>query len=122
MCKPIGALIIGSLASLLNVLGYKYLTPFIQKRLRIHDTCGVHNLHGMPGVLAGIFGAIMAALATENSYDYSLYEEKLGQIVDIHPIDDVVPAVAAKTAQRIVQRNATIYPIAIILRPCDTYY
>ncbi|XP_015187756.1 PREDICTED: ammonium transporter Rh type B isoform X2 [Polistes dominula] len=74
MCKPIGALIIGSLAGLLSVLGYKYLTPFIQKRLRIHDTCGVHNLHGMPGVLAGIFGAIMAALATQNSYDYSLYE------------------------------------------------
>ncbi|KAI4481849.1 hypothetical protein M0804_009370 [Polistes exclamans] len=74
MCKPIGALIIGSLAGLLSVLGYKYLTPFIQKRLGIHDTCGVHNLHGMPGVLAGIFGAIMAALATQNSYDYSLYE------------------------------------------------
>ncbi|KAI4484356.1 hypothetical protein M0802_013132, partial [Mischocyttarus mexicanus] len=28
MCKPIGALIIGSLASLLNVLGDKYLTVF----------------------------------------------------------------------------------------------
>nr|XP_050863671.1 ammonium transporter Rh type B isoform X2 [Vespula vulgaris] len=74
MCEPIGALIVGSLAGLLSVLGYTYLTPFIQKRLRIHDTCGVHNLHGMPGVLAGIFGAIMAALATQNSYDYSLYE------------------------------------------------
>lgn len=48
--------------------------PFIQKRLRIHDTCGVHNLHGMPGVLAGIFGALMAGLATENTYHYSLYE------------------------------------------------
>nr|KAF7390689.1 hypothetical protein H0235_017851 [Vespula pensylvanica] len=74
MCEPIGALIVGSLAGLLSVLGYTYLTPFIQKRLRIHDTCGVHNLHGMPGVLAGIFGAIMAALATQNSYNYSLYE------------------------------------------------
>lgn len=74
MCEPFGALVIGSLAGLLSVLGYKYLTPLIQKRLRIHDTCGVHNLHGMPGVLGGIFGALMAALATEASYDYSLYE------------------------------------------------
>lgn len=74
MCEPIGALVVGSFAGLLSVLGYKYLTPFIQKRLRIHDTCGVHNLHGMPGVLAGIFGALMAGLATEISYDYSLYE------------------------------------------------
>nr|XP_031843773.1 ammonium transporter Rh type A isoform X2 [Nomia melanderi] len=74
MCEPVGALVVGSLAGLLSVLGYKYLTPMIQKHLRIHDTCGVHNLHGMPGVLAGIFGALMAGLATEASYDYSLYE------------------------------------------------
>ncbi|CAK9807154.1 Ammonium transporter Rh type B [Anthophora plagiata] len=74
MCQPVGALVIGALAGLLSILGYKYLTPLIQKRLRIHDTCGVHNLHGMPGVLGGIFGALMASLATEASYDYSLYE------------------------------------------------
>ncbi|XP_076171931.1 uncharacterized protein LOC143148961 isoform X2 [Ptiloglossa arizonensis] len=74
MCEPVGALIVGSMAGLLSVLGYKYLTPLIQKRLRIHDTCGVHNLHGIPGVLGGIFGALMAGLATEASYDYSLYE------------------------------------------------
>ncbi|KAK9304112.1 hypothetical protein QLX08_004388 [Tetragonisca angustula] len=74
MCKPVGALVVGALAGLLSVLGYKYLTPLIQKRLRIHDTCGVHNLHGMPGVLGGIFGALMAGLANEASYDYSLYE------------------------------------------------
>ncbi|KAK1134644.1 hypothetical protein K0M31_007424 [Melipona bicolor] len=74
MCKPVGALVVGAVAGLLSVLGYKYLTPLIQKRLRIHDTCGVHNLHGMPGVLGGIFGALMAGLANEDSYDYSLYE------------------------------------------------
>ncbi|XP_071859155.1 rhesus blood group-associated glycoprotein Rh50 isoform X3 [Bombus fervidus] len=74
MCQPVGALIVGGLAGVLSVSGYKYLTPLIQKRLRIHDTCGVHNLHGMPGVLGGIFGALMAGIATEASYDYSLYE------------------------------------------------
>ncbi|XP_033209252.1 ammonium transporter Rh type B-B isoform X2 [Belonocnema kinseyi] len=74
MCEPIGALAIGCIAGVLSVLGYKYLTPLIQKKLRIHDTCGVHNLHGMPGVLAGIFGALMAGIATENAYNYSLYE------------------------------------------------
>lgn len=46
----------------------------MQKHLHIHDTCGVHNLHGMPGVIAAFFGALMACLATEATYDYSLYE------------------------------------------------
>ncbi|XP_012254317.1 ammonium transporter Rh type B isoform X2 [Athalia rosae] len=74
MCEPVGALVIGAIAGVLSVLGYKYLTPLIQKVLKIHDTCGVHNLHGMPGVLAGLFGALMAGLATIEQYDYSLYE------------------------------------------------
>ncbi|XP_028044921.1 ammonium transporter Rh type B isoform X2 [Monomorium pharaonis] len=74
MCEPLGALIIGAVSGIISVLGYKYLTPIIQKHLHIHDTCGVHNLHGMPGVLAAFFGALMAGLATEATYDYSLYE------------------------------------------------
>ncbi|XP_018301485.1 rhesus blood group-associated glycoprotein Rh50 isoform X1 [Mycetomoellerius zeteki] len=74
MCQPVGALIIGAISGVISVLGYKYLTPFMQKHLHIHDTCGVHNLHGMPGVIAAFFGALMACLATEATYDYSLYE------------------------------------------------
>ncbi|XP_025270676.1 ammonium transporter Rh type B isoform X3 [Camponotus floridanus] len=74
MCEPVGALIIGALSGVISVLGYKYLTPIMQKRLHIHDTCGVHNLHGMPGILAALFGALMADLASETSYSYSLYQ------------------------------------------------
>ncbi|CAD6222287.1 GSCOCG00000897001-RA-CDS [Cotesia congregata] len=74
MCEPILALIVGGFAGSLSVFGYKYLTPLIQKKLRIHDTCGVHNLHGMPGVVAGIFGVLMAAIASEDKYSDSLYQ------------------------------------------------
>lgn len=40
----------------------------MNKKLGIHDTCGVHNLHGMPGVMAGIVGAVTAAFATQEIY------------------------------------------------------
>uniref|UniRef100_A0A4D5R9D1 Rh-related protein n=1 Tax=Scolopendra viridis TaxID=118503 RepID=A0A4D5R9D1_SCOVI len=75
MIEPWGAMLVGIAAGFLSVLGYQYITPFMAKHLRIHDTCGVHNLHGMPGVLAGIIGAILASLASEENYGKNLYEQ-----------------------------------------------
>jgi ammonium transporter Rh len=59
--EPWGAALIGLLAGFLSVLGYAYISPAMSKNLNIHDTCGVHNLHGMPAVFAGLAGAIAAA-------------------------------------------------------------
>ncbi|KAF0291416.1 Ammonium transporter Rh type B-B [Amphibalanus amphitrite] len=73
MVQPFGAVIIGSVAGVLSVVGFSIITPALDERCRVHDTCGVHNLHGMPGVLAGIVGAIMAAMATHEQYADSLY-------------------------------------------------
>lgn len=73
MIHPWGAVLVGILAATLSVCGYVYITPMMASRLRIHDTCGVHNLHGMPGVFAGIVGAILAAVASEATYGVSLY-------------------------------------------------
>lgn len=41
--------------------------------MRIQDTCGVHNLHGMPAVLSGVLSAVFAAIATKDEYSNSLY-------------------------------------------------
>jgi len=38
------------------------------KYLHIHDTCGVHNLHGMPGLISGLGGILAAGLATNELY------------------------------------------------------
>ncbi|XP_053140131.1 ammonium transporter Rh type A isoform X2 [Hemicordylus capensis] len=62
---PCGAMLIGSIAGIISVVGFKYLTPFLASRMNIQDTCGVHNLHGLPGVLGGI-GSIIAAALLKN--------------------------------------------------------
>ncbi|XP_075994401.1 ammonium transporter Rh type B [Genypterus blacodes] len=68
MLTPCGAMIVGFLAGVISVLGFKYLSPILESKLKIQDTCGVHNLHGMPGVLGAIVGAVTAAVATEDIY------------------------------------------------------
>jgi len=45
---------IGLLAGGICVVGYVVIQPKLQKLLKMVDTCGVHNLHGMPGLLGGI--------------------------------------------------------------------
>lgn len=45
---------IGLLAGALCVIGYVVIQPRLQSMLKIVDTCGVHNLHGMPGLLGGL--------------------------------------------------------------------
>ncbi|KAK3551190.1 hypothetical protein QTP70_013874 [Hemibagrus guttatus] len=77
MLTPFGSMIVGFLAGTISVLGYKYLSPILESKLKIQDTCGVHNLHGMPGVLGAIVGAITAAAASPSVYG-------LG-IVDVFP-------------------------------------
>ena len=70
--QPWGALLIGTLAGIISVLGYTYLTPFLNNTLKIHDTCGVNNLHGMPALLAGFAGTICSRLASDDTYHDSL--------------------------------------------------
>ncbi|NQU42803.1 ammonium transporter [bacterium] len=45
---------IGLLAGAVCVLGYVFVQPALDARLKVVDTCGVHNLHGMPGLLGGL--------------------------------------------------------------------
>ncbi|KAJ2951604.1 hypothetical protein O0L34_g13760 [Tuta absoluta] len=69
--SPGGAIAIGTVAGIISVFGYHYLTPKLAK-WGILDTCGVNNLHGMPALFSGILSAIFAALATEKEYGKDL--------------------------------------------------
>lgn len=42
--------------------------PILSSRLKIQDTCGVHNVHGLPGVLGTLVGTLLAGLATADAY------------------------------------------------------
>ncbi len=50
LITPGGALGVGIVAGLLSTLGYAYVTPTLEAKIGLRDTCGVHNLHGMPGI------------------------------------------------------------------------
>jgi len=64
---PGGALTTGIVAGLLSTIGFTKISPMLEK-CGIYDTCGIHNLHGMPGVMAGISATIMAAIADVDAY------------------------------------------------------
>jgi len=51
--SPYTAMLIGMIAGTLSTYGYIFISPWL-KRKGIRDTCGIHNLHGMPGILGGI--------------------------------------------------------------------
>nr|XP_008515035.1 PREDICTED: LOW QUALITY PROTEIN: ammonium transporter Rh type B [Equus przewalskii] len=68
MLTPFGALVAGFLAGTVSTLGYKFFTPVLESKFKVQDTCGVHNLHGMPGVLGALLGVLVAGLATHEAY------------------------------------------------------
>jgi len=67
------AMIIGAFAGTISVLGFKFLQPYLEKKIGLHDTCGVHNLHGMPGIIGGIASAIAAGASSYTTYGNQLY-------------------------------------------------
>eukprot|EP01099_Mayorella_cantabrigiensis_P002145 TRINITY_DN1941_c0_g4_i1.p1 TRINITY_DN1941_c0_g4~~TRINITY_DN1941_c0_g4_i1.p1 ORF type:complete len:476 (-),score=90.59 TRINITY_DN1941_c0_g4_i1:203-1573(-) len=71
--EPWGAMLIGATAGTWSVIGYVYIGPFLYKTIGLHDTCGVHNLHGMPGIIGGLSGVVSSSLADETEYGESIW-------------------------------------------------
>ena len=62
------ALIIGFLAGTISICGYRFLLPILESKIGLHDTCGVHNLHGMTGVIGAIYSIIMVVVYYDDIY------------------------------------------------------
>jgi ammonium transporter Rh len=73
LTMPGGALIVGTVAGTLSTFGYNVLQPKLERKIGLADTCGVHNLHGMPGLLGAFVSIIMSSQADSSSYTKSGY-------------------------------------------------
>ncbi|XP_005862385.1 PREDICTED: ammonium transporter Rh type A [Myotis brandtii] len=78
---PYVSMIIGSIAGMVSVLGFKFLTPVFATKLRIHDTCGVHNLHGLPGVVGGLAGIVAVVLGASDTSTPAMQAAALGSSI-----------------------------------------
>jgi len=73
---PWAALTIGSMAGMICVFGFNHITPFLNSKFKIHDTCGVHNLHGLPGVFGALISCIVVAFVSKEKYGESFIEKE----------------------------------------------
>ncbi|KAL1021549.1 hypothetical protein UPYG_G00014680 [Umbra pygmaea] len=74
MITPAVAYALGVIGCAACMLGYKYLSPFLAHRFRIQDQCGIHNLHGLTGLISCIAGICAILTASEEVYGPSMYE------------------------------------------------
>ncbi len=63
LATPGLAMLIGIVAGSVSTYGYAVIAPKVEKLIKGTDTCGVHNLHGMPGILGGLTGVFFAGNA-----------------------------------------------------------
>ncbi len=66
---PVEAMTIGVLAGAISTFGFAVIQSRLQKGLKIVDTCGVSNLHGIPGIFGGLAAMVVVAGI---SYQYQL--------------------------------------------------
>lgn len=71
---PWSAILIGACGGAFSAVGFRMIGPFLKRKINLQDTCGVHSLHGMPGIIGAIVSAIAVALAPSQNFpaDYFL--------------------------------------------------
>jgi ammonium transporter Rh len=65
--RPFGALVLGFLGGAVSVIGFNVLHPVL-RQIGLSDVCGVHNLHGLPGLIGGVASALLAAAIKDSDY------------------------------------------------------
>jgi ammonium transporter Rh len=85
LAAPLSAMAIGVIAGVASTIGFAVVQSRLQKGLRLVDTCGVSNLHGIPGILGGL-----AALAVVAKIDAAAQLAGIGVTVGVAVIGGLV--------------------------------
>jgi len=64
---PGAAILVGVIGGTISTTGFAFGSNLLNKVLKLHDTCGIHNLHGMPGLLGGLVSVVAAGAAVADS-------------------------------------------------------
>jgi ammonium transporter Rh len=67
--RPSDSLLIGLAAGCLSTYGYVSIQAWLEVRVGIHDTCGIHNLHGLPSVLGTWASIILTGYKGRHMHD-----------------------------------------------------
>jgi ammonium transporter Rh len=92
---PFAAMLIGFAAGFVAVLGSVYVQPLLEG-WGLHDSTGVHNLHGLPAWIGAI--ACWIAIATMNTDNYTKADGTAGDLELLLPQMKHNGAVAANAA------------------------
>lgn len=66
--ESVFSILIGFCGGIISTIGFERVSAFLYDKIGLHDTCGVNNLHGIPGVLGGLIGCISASAAGDSAY------------------------------------------------------
>jgi ammonium transporter Rh len=69
--RPGLAIFIGFTTGIISAQAFHNLTPKLLDCIGLYDTCGIHNLHGIPGLLGGIWSAVIIAFY-DTGYDLNI--------------------------------------------------
>ena len=84
LIQPGSAIGIGGVAGLVSVFGYVHVQGFLERKLGLHDTCGVNNLHGMPSLIGG-FASVIAASQAQAGDSHSHQGYGFAQLYNLFP-------------------------------------
>jgi len=68
--QPGAALLVGAVAGIVVVIGITITQPWLERRspLRIYDSTGAQNTHGLGGIIGGLGGIVAASVASNFIY------------------------------------------------------